>query len=65
MSVSIPYPKEAVGASFDLDAMRHASAQSWRAVERMAAEFKPGLRESQATARCREILDALGMERGR
>jgi len=55
--------KEAVGASFDLDAMRHASAQSWRAVERMAAEFKPGLRESQATARCREILDALGMER--
>jgi Xaa-Pro aminopeptidase len=55
--------KEAVGASFDLDSMRFASAQSWRAVERMAAEFKPGLRESAATVRCTEILKALGMER--
>jgi len=63
MSVSIPYPKEAVGASFDLDAMRHASAQSWRAIERMVDAFKPGLREPDATAICIEILDDLGMER--
>jgi len=63
MSVSIPYPKEAVGASFDLDAMRHASAQSWRAIERMVDAFKPGLREPDANAICIEILDDLGMER--
>jgi Xaa-Pro aminopeptidase len=63
MSVSTPYPKEAVGAAFDLDAMRHASAQSWRAVERMVDAFKPGLKESEATALCIEILEAAGMER--
>jgi Xaa-Pro aminopeptidase len=63
MSVSIPSPKEAVGAAFDLDAMRYASAQSWRAVERMADAVRPGLRESEAAALCLQILEALGMER--
>jgi Xaa-Pro aminopeptidase len=65
MSIQDPvaYPKEAVGATFDLDAMRFASAQSWRAVERMAASFRPGLRESEAIALCTAILEDLGMER--
>jgi Xaa-Pro aminopeptidase len=57
------YPKEAVGAAFDLDAMRHASQQSWRGVEQMVAAFKPGMRESEAITLGREILDDLGMER--
>jgi Xaa-Pro aminopeptidase len=55
--------KEAVGNAFDLEAMRYASAQSWRAVERMVREFKPGLRESEAVALCIEILHDVGMER--
>ena len=63
MSVSAPFPKEAVGSKFDLDAMRYASAQSWRAVDRMAAMFKPGMREVDAHAICIEILTDLGMDR--
>jgi Xaa-Pro aminopeptidase len=59
----VEYAKEAVGAAFDLDAMRYASEQSWRAIERMAASFKPGLRESEAVTLGRRILDDLGMER--
>ncbi|MET0232086.1 MAG: M24 family metallopeptidase, partial [Rhodanobacteraceae bacterium] len=55
--------KEAVGSAFDLDAMRYASAQSWRAVERMVDAFKPGLRESEAIALCGEILTRLGAQR--
>jgi Xaa-Pro aminopeptidase len=62
-SSSTAHRKEAVGAAFDLDAMRYASAQSWRAVERMVDAFKPGLRESEAIARCTEILTDLGMDR--
>ena len=57
------YAKEAVGAAFDLEAMRYASKQSWRGVEQMVAAFKPGMRESEATALGRKILDDLGMER--
>jgi Xaa-Pro aminopeptidase len=55
--------KEKVGPAFDLDAMRHASAQSWRGVERMVAAFRPGLRESEAHGLARSILVELGMER--
>jgi Xaa-Pro aminopeptidase len=63
MSVSDSHPKEAVGSKFDLDAMQYARQQSWRAVERMAEAFKPGLREPEADAICTEILAGLGMER--
>ena len=56
---STAYPKEAVGRRFDLDAMRYASAQSWRAVERMVDAFKPGLRESDANALCIDVLVGL------
>ena len=62
-SISAHHPKEAVGTAFDLAAMRFASAQSWRAVERMVDAFTPGLRESEATKLCLEILADLGMER--
>jgi Xaa-Pro aminopeptidase len=62
-SPSSVHPKQAVGAAFDPVAMRYASAQSWRAVERMVEAFKPGLRESEANALCMKILADLGMER--
>jgi len=60
---AVVHTKEAVGAAFDLAAMRFASDESWRAVDRMVEAFKPGLRESEATALCLEILTDLGMER--
>ncbi len=60
---TVVHPKQSVGATFDLAAMRFASAQSWRAVDRMVDVFKPGLRESEAAALCMQILADLGMER--
>ncbi|MEO8159772.1 MAG: M24 family metallopeptidase [Arenimonas sp.] len=57
------HPKQAVGLYFELEAMRFASAQSWKGIERMAASFRPGMRESEATELANKILDDLGMER--
>jgi Xaa-Pro aminopeptidase len=57
------FPKQAVGLGFELEAMRFASEQSWRGIERMAAAFKPGMRESEAGRLGLEILNELGMER--
>ncbi len=57
------HSKQAVGLYFDLESMRFASEQSWKGIERMAAEFRPGMRESEATQLGHEILTDLGMER--
>lgn len=57
------YSKQAVGQHFNIESMHFASAQSWKAVNRMSAEFRPGMRESEATRLGREILNDLGMER--
>jgi Xaa-Pro aminopeptidase len=62
-SLSMSHPKEAVGPAFDLDLMRSASEQSWRAVRIMAETFRPGLCESEANALAMDILHDLGMER--
>ncbi|KWF18652.1 M24 family metallopeptidase [Burkholderia pseudomultivorans] len=55
--------KEAVGAAFSLDAMRHARTMTWKAVDMIAAGIRPGMRESEANALGRRILDDLGMDR--
>lgn len=57
------HSKQAVGLLFDLESMRFASEQSWKGIERMAASFRPGMRESEATRLGQEILSDLGMER--
>ena len=57
------YPKETVGEKFDIESMRFASEQSWLGIERMAAVFQAGLRESEAAHLGLRILDDLGMER--
>ncbi|GAB3359451.1 M24 family metallopeptidase [Lysobacter tyrosinilyticus] len=57
------HSKEAVGSAFDLELMRHASEQSWRAVRVMSEAFRPGLRESEAKQMAMDILHDLGMER--
>jgi len=56
-------PGEGVGASFEIDAMRFASKQSWMAVHAMAHAFAPGMSEAEAIRIGREILKDLGVER--
>lgn len=57
------YPKEATGANYALELMQYAQARTWEAVEAIAAVIRPGMSESEATARGKEILTGLGMER--
>jgi len=59
----MPHPKEAVGQPFDLELMRYASEQSWRAVHAMSEAFQPGMHESEANRMALDILHDLGMER--
>jgi Xaa-Pro aminopeptidase len=58
-----PIPGEGVGPSFDIDAMRFASQQSWIAVQAMADALAPGMREAEAIRIGRAILKGLGVER--
>jgi len=55
--------KEAVGERFVLETMRHAQQLTWKAVDEIAKVIKPGMRESEAHARGKEILVELGMDR--
>jgi len=55
--------KEAVGEHFSLDAMQHARTMTWKAVDAIAAEIRPGMVESQANALALRILKDLGMDR--
>ena len=43
--------KEAVGEHFSLDAMQHARVMTWKAVNAIAADVRPGMRESEANGR--------------
>ena len=55
--------KEAVGAPYQLDLMKHAQRMTWQAVERIAQGIRPGMRESEARALGQQVLEALGMQR--
>lgn len=55
--------KQAVGKNFSPDAMEYARVMTWKAVERIAAATRPGMRESEANARAKSVLQELGMER--
>jgi Xaa-Pro aminopeptidase len=55
--------KEAVGERFVLETMRHAQQLTWQAVDAIAQAIKPGMLESEAQARGKEILAGLGMDR--
>ena len=54
---------ERVGAVFDIERMRQASARSWQGIALMREHFQPGMRESEATTLAEVILRELGMER--
>jgi len=55
--------KEAVGERFVLETMRHAQGLTWNAVNAIARVIKPGMRESEAQERGKQILAELGMDR--
>jgi len=55
--------KEAVGEHYSLDAMQHARTMTWKAVDAIAAEVRPGMAESEANALALRILKDLGMDR--
>lgn len=55
--------KEAVGEHYSLDAMQHARTMTWKAVDAVAAEVRPGMAESEANALALRILKDLGMDR--
>jgi Xaa-Pro aminopeptidase len=55
--------KQAVGENFSVEAMHHARTMTWRVVDEVAQKIRPGMRESEANALCKEILHELGMDR--
>lgn len=55
--------KEAVGEHYQLETMGYAQQMTWRAIERIAQVITPGMRESEAQLRGKEILAQLGMDR--
>jgi Xaa-Pro aminopeptidase len=48
--------REAVGPNYSLEAIRSAQAETWRALRAIAAEIRPGMRESEAQALGEAIL---------
>lgn len=55
--------KEAVGEHYTLETMRHAQQMTWKAIEQIARIISPGMRESEAQLRGKQILSELGMDR--
>ena len=56
-------PKEAVGPSYNIDAMRRAQANTWKAIETLSALIKPGMHETEAVALGKQVLADLDMQR--
>ncbi|NMX63111.1 aminopeptidase P family protein [Pseudomonas sp. WS 5079] len=55
--------KEAVGAAYSIDSMRHAQAMTWRAIEQLSQQIRPGMLESQARELGKQVLADLDMQR--
>ncbi|WP_232243833.1 M24 family metallopeptidase [Pseudomonas gessardii] len=55
--------KEAVGAAYSIDAMRYAQAMTWRAIEQLSQQIRPGMLESQARELGKQVLADLDMQR--
>lgn len=56
-------PKEAVGAAYDIESMRHAQRMTWQAIQQLAPRIKPGMRESEARELGKQVLAELNMQR--
>lgn len=57
------FSKEAVGPSYNVASMQHAQAKTWQAIEQLSQRIVPGMRESEATALGKQVLDALDTQR--
>lgn len=55
--------RENVGPSYSIDAIRAAQAQSWEAVNAIAALIRPGMSETEALKTGQAVLEEFGMER--
>lgn len=55
--------KEAVGQHYSVHAMQYAQQMTWRVIEQIAAQIKPGLRESDAQTIAKQVLADIGMQR--
>ncbi|MCW8277508.1 aminopeptidase P family protein [Pseudomonas sp. PCH199] len=55
--------KEAVGERYQLETMRHAQQMTWEAIDRIARVITPGMRESEAQLRGKEVLAQMDMDR--
>lgn len=55
--------KEAVGQHYSVQAMQHAQQMTWRAIEQIAFQIQPGLRESEAQIIAKQVLADLDMQR--
>lgn len=56
-------PQEAVGPIYNIDAMRRAQANTWKAIETLSALIKPGMHEADAVALGKQVLADLDMQR--
>jgi Xaa-Pro aminopeptidase len=56
-------PREAVGAAYDLPALRAAQELGWQALRRTAARIRPGMTEHEARLCGETVLAEMGMER--
>ncbi|WP_118180511.1 M24 family metallopeptidase [Paraburkholderia phosphatilytica] len=57
------HAKQAVGEDFSMNAMLHARVRTWQAVEQIGEAMRPGMRESQANALAKVLLQEMGMDR--
>ena len=55
--------KEAVGDIYDIEAMRHAQAMTWQAIDWVSQRIKPGMLESEAVALGKQALVELDSQR--
>lgn len=55
--------KEAVGPIYNIDDMRRAQANTWKAIETLSALIKPGMHETEAVALGKQVLADLDMQR--
>ena len=56
------HAREAVGAAYSAQALQAAQAQSWAALNAIAAQIHPGMRETDAIAMGQEILQQMGAD---
>jgi methionyl aminopeptidase len=62
--MSDPHVEERVGPNYDRAKMLEARRHTWRAIEKIAAGIRPGMRESEGVEFANAVLKDLGLLRG-